>query len=876
MATNRPYDNLDPQDAETYAKLIAQIRSETEKLSQLNKNLIKGDKIQVELIEDQKKKVDELRARYRKYIQELKDSNSVVQTQIDGLSSIAQTIKGMPEMYEEFKEGLNESLSIAGKVGISLRNIKDENIKEMVSEFSSGLQDSFVNLSDIAQLNKEDKEELYFKSQQLKSQYDYLTKLLPFIKESTELTLEQKKQFDESLSRLQKMTIEAGKFANQTKEYKEIYGEIIEDVKRIGGTFRKVAAGIELFLSSARNRLGLIAIGIGEIATEFGEVNKELGVSIGQMFALSSQATLLGMILGEEAKSAVIDLAKDLGNAHHVTTAMAVDAALLAHNYGLSGQQVGFLSTAFGELQGLSYQTGKNTFAYVKQLSLANDIAPAQVMKDVAENTEFFATYSRDGGKNIGEAAVAAARLGTNLGTVAKVADHLLDYQTSVADEMEASVLLGREFNLSKARELIFNGKIEEGMKAALEAAGGIHAFAEMDPYQRMLTAKALGVSVGELQQMIAHEENLNGMHGIGNKLYSQTEEILQAIGNSLGGKIMSGLGAVIIGIGQWNMAMAGTNFQAGALIKKFFTLIGLSGSFVSNLFKSKGAKAIDAALGKGLSEKQIASGLGGKEARDAMQKKIASGYVPKSKAELLEATKTKTKDLASPMQGTDSVKGKTDSLGKINYTNLLKAAAAMLIIAGAIFVLGKALQEFNTVQPESLLKMAGALVAVGLAMWGLSAIFKSPVMATGLGVATLGMLGFGAAIFLVGQGIKAFSEGLSVITNVLPKLFSNFLPLVSLIMPIFGLAAAIGALSLSLATLSVTGLAALPVLAALGFAAGAGAAVFGGEEKSSDDLLKEIKGLRSDLAGGKLQMVMDGKVVAYSQNKRSLNDGTG
>jgi hypothetical protein len=160
---------------------------------------------------------------------------------------------------------------------------------------------------------------------------------------------------------------------------------------------------------------------------------------------------------------------------------------------------------------------------------------------------------------------------------------------------------------------------------------------------------------------------------------------------------------------------------------------------------------------------------------------------------------------------------------------------------------------------------MAGALIIVGAAMVGLSAIFANPILSAGLGIATLGILGFGAAIYMVGGGIKLFNEGISILASAIPMLATNLAPLVSMILPIFGLAAAISALTISLIALSASGALALPVLAAIGVAAGVATAVFGGENGSSNnnsELLAEIRGLRDDLNSGKVAVNMDGKKV--------------
>ena len=60
--------------------------------------------------------------------------------------------------------------------------------------------------------------------------------------------------------------------------------------------------------------------------------------------------------------------------------------------------------------------------------------------------------YQGNGGKNLAEAAVFAAKMGTSVSTLTKMADSLLDIESSIEAQMEAQVLLGRNLNLDKAR----------------------------------------------------------------------------------------------------------------------------------------------------------------------------------------------------------------------------------------------------------------------------------------------------------------------------------------------------------------------------------------------------------------------------------------
>ena len=82
-------------------------------------------------------------------------------------------------------------------------------------------------------------------------------------------------------------------------------------------------------------------------------------------------------------------------------------------------------------------------------------------MKDLAGSAEEFASFSKDGGDNLVQAAVQARALGLSLQDTAKISEGLLNFQDSITKEVEASVLIGRQLNLQKARELALNNDIE-------------------------------------------------------------------------------------------------------------------------------------------------------------------------------------------------------------------------------------------------------------------------------------------------------------------------------------------------------------------------------------------------------------------------------
>lgn len=838
------------------SKPLADIKDTIAELKKLNDAIEVAGNFQKKKLQEQQKELKEIlalqRARYKEETAAERKSLENTKNQNTELSSMLSTMQNIPKSMTAFRKNMEDTVSISGKIKDSIKQTMGIYQRVETGKFAEVFDSAAKSISELAKLSKEDQYAIAAKNAEIMQSISLMDEQIQLIKSSADYDKIHLQQLEKARDTLLDNFGIANKFAHVSQETKDIYNELYNDLDGTNKAFKKIANTIELMLNNGRFAAAALLYGIGQIIDEFGELGKEIGVGITQMIGLKLEALAFGKIFGETSKDAVLDLQAALGDTRSTTFGMNLDAATLAANYKLSGEQAAYMATVFGKMSGNSDSVGKNTIAFTKQLALTNGIMPTRAFQDIAENSEFVAKFTNESGKNIGTAAIAAGKLGVNLKTASTIANHLLDYQTSVDKEMEASVLLGREFNLQKARQLAYEGDIAGSMKEALNAAGGIDEFMSLDPIRRQAVADALGVSVNELQKMASQQRDLNGMNGVGAQIYSRIEETLQALGNSLGGKIFNGLAAMVMFAGQLNMALMGTGLSIGSMIKSM-------GTFIAQLAKAAAMK-----LGL-MGPEMVMSKAGDMYRADSPQGKVIKTAAKARAAKAAAQSASLAGSITPAAAGTTSagVNKLGGAGGGINASGLLKGAAAMLIMAGAIFVLGKALQEFNAVEPASLLKMAGALIIMGGAMAGLSAIFANPVLSAGLGVATLGMLGFGAAIFLVGGGFKMFSEGVSILIGSLPLLATSLQPLIGMILPIFGLAAAISALSISLITLSASGALALPVLAAVGVAAGVASAVFGGGGgNDNSDLLSEIKGLRADLNSGKIAVNMDGKKV--------------
>ena len=120
----------------------------------------------------------------------------------------------------------------------------------------------------------------------------------------------------------------------------------------------------------------------------------------------------------------------------------------------------------------------------------------------------------KGGQKGLVEAAAGAAALGLNLAKAEQIADKLLDFESSIESQLQASVLLGREINLDRARQLALNNDLAGALEEVVTQVGGEAEFNELNRIQRQALADSVGVSVQELSRLVRDNGNA-GIEGV-------------------------------------------------------------------------------------------------------------------------------------------------------------------------------------------------------------------------------------------------------------------------------------------------------------------------------------------------------------------------
>lgn len=295
----------------------------------------------------------------------------------------------------------------------------------------------------------------------------------------------------------------------------EIRDAIMDTAPGVFSIASGAKAGLDNFKLMAKSTLGIVAIaGLAVKAfTEFQEAvtdtRKELGVSYTQAVAITAQNKALAQVAKgfgltqEDIVSAQAAIRNDLGASVQESIQLSLNFARTAAATGQTADELTGTLSIMESISSASRDVLLNQIRTNAAIIGSAGVSPALVMKDLAQNAEFFASFAKDGGMNIISAATAARKLGLEMSVLTNTAESLLDFESSIEKQLEASLLVGRQINFDKARQLAFAGDIEGMQREIVRQVGTEAEFNEMNFLARQKLAEAAGMSVENLARIV-------------------------------------------------------------------------------------------------------------------------------------------------------------------------------------------------------------------------------------------------------------------------------------------------------------------------------------------------------------------------------------
>ena len=301
--------------------------------------------------------------------------------------------------------------------------------------------------------------------------------------------------------------------ASETQIQNDLQDKLLGNLGLSVGAMSSMVAQARLFVKAMfKNPIILMLASLVAVVKILGmgvkqafDFQDELGTSANQSIKLAKDLTMVNTtlsVLGIDGTKIAGELANNLGGIGAVTEENVEYFGLMSKSLGVSSETGIQVFKAMESISSAGEAGAKATLEFTAALAESNNVAPGAIMNDIAANTEMFAEFGLDGGKNIAKAAVQARKLGLNLATTAKIADSLLDFESSIEKEMEASMLIGKQLNYNKARELALSGDIAGAAADVVKQIGGKAELEKMNVLQRRELADSIGVSVDELSKL--------------------------------------------------------------------------------------------------------------------------------------------------------------------------------------------------------------------------------------------------------------------------------------------------------------------------------------------------------------------------------------
>ena len=303
---------------------------------------------------------------------------------------------------------------------------------------------------------------------------------------------------------------------------------------RVMGTAAKSIAGS--MLKAFKDPLVLIAASVAifkKFYDLYGGVNqrivdqaRQLNISKQQSEALYESAVKYSteqrnaFVTAKRITEGRAKLNEALGTSVAFSEKEAITAERLSHYYGLSAEQNAHLAEyaiEIGQTNSDVLKTVMNTAAQQKA-QIGGTLSYQKIIQKVSSVSGEILTKFKGNVTELTKAVVQADRLGLTLEQVDKIGESLLNFESSIENELKAELLTGKAINLEKARSAALSGDTAKLTNEIVKQVGNIHQFEKMNVIQRKAYAEAFGMSASEMGDMLRKQEFENKLAASGAK----------------------------------------------------------------------------------------------------------------------------------------------------------------------------------------------------------------------------------------------------------------------------------------------------------------------------------------------------------------------
>lgn len=270
--------------------------------------------------------------------------------------------------------------------------------------------------------------------------------------------------------------------------------------------------------------LGILAIGAG-IAMAIGRFNaiqdaakkfrEETGLLNSQTQGLVKNITTVSRDMAgigasaADVASAASAFTKEFDNLQQPSKGVLTSMVGMEKSFGVSAANQAKVNEQFQRMAGVSAETAQSMIQTTVQAAKLAGVAPAQVMADIADNSEAAYKFFNGSPKALAAAAIEAAKLGTSIKQASDVSGKLLDFEKSISSELNASAMLGTNLNFNEARRLAASKDIVGAQKAVVKEVSKLGDLTKLSVFEQEALAEAAGMPIEDLIKQQQIQERL-------------------------------------------------------------------------------------------------------------------------------------------------------------------------------------------------------------------------------------------------------------------------------------------------------------------------------------------------------------------------------
>jgi len=142
--------------------------------------------------------------------------------------------------------------------------------------------------------------------------------------------------------------------------------------------------------------------------------------------------------------------------------------------------------------------------AYAGRNKLA--INEKQILKDISKASDALKLSLGGSVEKLAEAAIKARQFGLSLEQTEKISESLLQFESSIENELSAELLVGKNLNFERARALALNGQTADAAAEVAKQLGSAADFGKMNVIQQDALAKSVGMTRDELAKSLTDQ----------------------------------------------------------------------------------------------------------------------------------------------------------------------------------------------------------------------------------------------------------------------------------------------------------------------------------------------------------------------------------